>query len=213
MFTFLPGPGKIGIFECTSRDGVFGRGGVRMNEYVYRVDEGDLIVEVDRAFIDFAVRNWKPDFDPSEVLGTLLWDHLCGTELVYLCGLIFQNARSGGARGALPFRCDGPEVRRHTKLRLGAEHGGGLELRSMLLREERREPVPLLECSVDRSSRFLRMCSWCKRIDAAGSGSLPRWLEVEDAVTELGLFDEPLPAITHGLCESCYREVMVSLGR
>jgi len=45
----------------------------------------------------------------------------------------------------------------------------------------------------------LRIGSWCKRVytDAA-------WLEVEDAVERLGLFEsEELPAISHGMCPSC----------
>lgn len=184
-----------------------------MNEYVYRVDGDDRIVFVDRAFIEFAERNWKQDFDHSEVLHTTLWKHLCGTEIVYLYRVIFQRARAGGVPGGLPFRCDGPDVRRHMELHLETGAGGGLTLRSVLLREESREPVALLGRVTERSSRFLRMCSWCKKIDAADSGAAPRWLEVEDAVAELDLFDRPLPGITHGLCEGCYREVAALLGR
>jgi hypothetical protein len=44
------------------------------------------------------------------------------------------------------------------------------------------------------------MCSWCRRVrlDAA------RWVEVEDAVAELRLFEDVRPPqISHGVCPIC----------
>jgi hypothetical protein len=183
----------------------------RMGEYLYRVDAEDRIVFVNQQFVDFAVSNWKPDFDPAEVLHTSLLSHLHGNELTYLYRIILQRTRNGGARGGLPFRCDAPGVRRYMELHLHGDHDGGLELRSVLLREEPRKTVAMLGCGDGRSSCFLRVCSWCKKIDAADSGEAPRWLEIEDAVAELNLFKGPLPRITHSLCGHCYTEVMRGL--
>jgi hypothetical protein len=43
------------------------------------------------------------------------------------------------------------------------------------------------------------MCGWCKRV-AIGDA----WMEVEDAVSELRLFERKvLPDISHGICPDC----------
>jgi len=49
------------------------------------------------------------------------------------------------------------------------------------------------------------MCSWCKRVPD-GSG---RWLEVEEAVAELGLMAGPhLPRVSHGICPACGKAIL-----
>ena len=43
------------------------------------------------------------------------------------------------------------------------------------------------------------MCGWCDRFLVDGE-----WVEVEEAVTRLGLFQLPqMPAIGHGVCPDC----------
>jgi hypothetical protein len=67
--------------------------------------------------------------------------------------------------------------------------------------EEPREHMVLLDPDrkVDADSQ-LKMCAWCKRIQTGPSG----WLELEDALAELGLFNlNPLPKILHSVCRSC----------
>jgi hypothetical protein len=64
---------------------------------------------------------------------------------------------------------------------------------------------------VERDAEALvLMCAWCKRIAVPGS----RWLEVEEALQELRLFDETrVPKISHGVCTDCKGQVMESLMR
>jgi hypothetical protein len=86
--------------------------------------------------------------------------------------------------------------------------GGGVEFRTQVLSEEGREPQPLLERGRPHSEEFVRVCSWCKKVDVGG-----RWAEVEEAVARLGLFDRPLlPQLTHGICEDCYARMVGTLG-
>jgi hypothetical protein len=43
------------------------------------------------------------------------------------------------------------------------------------------------------------MCGWCDRFLVDGE-----WVEVEEAVARLGLFQLPeMPAISHGVCPDC----------
>jgi hypothetical protein len=46
---------------------------------------------------------------------------------------------------------------------------------------------------------MLTMCGWCDRFLVDGE-----WVEVEEAVARLGLFELPkLPSIDHGVCPDC----------
>jgi hypothetical protein len=101
----------------------------------------------------------------------------------------------------IPFRCDGPALRREMDLRIASQSSGRLVLFSARLRaEERREEFqPLLASYAPRSEETLTMCGWCDQFLVDGE-----WVEVEDAVARLGLFEMPaMPAISHGVCPDC----------
>src|SRR5262249_40724309 len=98
------------------------------------------------------------------------------------------------------FRCDSPSCTRLLEMGVSLVEPGVVEFRTRLLREEPRPPAALLAPDFPRSTELLRVCSWCKRIDARGEGA-----EVEEAVARLRLFAPPrLPQLTHGICEGCY---------
>jgi hypothetical protein len=107
----------------------------------------------------------------------------------------------GEARGVkLPFRCDGPEVRREADIRIVANQSGRLVLFSAQLKEEPREKrQPLLDPTAPRTGETIEMCGWCDRFLVDGE-----WVQVEEAAARLNLFSRPkLPAITHGVCPDC----------
>lgn len=80
---------------------------------------------------------------------------------------------------------------------------GQVLFESCIVREETREAVSLFDTSVGRSDEFLVVCSWCKRVNVSED-----WLEVESAVTQLGLFQSTrLPQITHGICTDCVEQL------
>jgi hypothetical protein len=101
----------------------------------------------------------------------------------------------------LPFRCNGPAIRREMDIRIASQSGGRFVLFSARLRAEllRDEFQPLLAPWTPRNEETLTMCGWCDRflVDDA-------WVEVEEAVARLGLFElETLPSISHGVCPHC----------
>jgi hypothetical protein len=101
----------------------------------------------------------------------------------------------------LPFRCDGPTVRREMDIRIASQASGRFVVFSARLRaEERRaEFQPLLAAETPRGEETLTMCGWCDRFLVDGE-----WVEVEEAVARLGLFQLPeMPAISHGVCPDC----------
>jgi len=165
----------------------------------YAIDEQDRLVRVDEGYYRFAEENgW---IEARTSLGRSLWDYVTGEDLKKVQRLLVRRLRDEVGSVELPFRCDGPEVRRRMDVRISAGRGGRAVLFSARLRdeEEREEPMPLLDSEAPRSEEVLVMCGWCDRFEVEG-----KWVEVEEAARRLDLFDRPeMPALSHGICPEC----------
>ncbi|MBA3347124.1 MAG: hypothetical protein H0T13_01035 [Actinobacteria bacterium] len=143
---------------------------------------------------------------PDELVGRSLYDFVAGLESAELYRLILAGVRSEQRPAEIPFRCDGPHVRRFMSLSIVPD-GDTVGFRAFLERSEPRPDVAVLSAAVERDERLLRMCSWCKQVDA-GTAAGSEWVEVEVAVDRLGLFQShTLPQITHGICGRCAHDV------
>jgi hypothetical protein len=121
--------------------------------------------------------------------------------------MLLRRVRGELGSVELPFRCDGPGVRREMDIRIASQAAGRFVLFSARLRaEERREQFqPLLATDVPRGEDTLTMCGWCDRFLVGGE-----WVEVEEAAARLGLFRRgELPAISHGVCPEC-TEILIA---
>lgn len=165
----------------------------------YAIDEHDHLIKVDDGYYRFAEENgWR---DAGSSLGRSLWDYVAGRDLVKLQRLLIRRIRDEVGDVELPFRCDGPAVRREMDIRIVARPGGRVVLFSARLRseKERKIPQPLLDPEVPRSEETVEMCGWCDRFEVEGE-----WVEVEEAAKRLQLFNRPeLPALSHGICPDC----------
>jgi len=165
----------------------------------YQIDGEDRIIGVSDGWSQFAQSNDAGQLQAEAVVGRLLWDFVAGSEARQLYQLLFDQVREDGRSRTIPFRCDGPECRRYMELTIDPLPDSALEMRSVLVHEEQRVPVPLLSALVSRTGDILRMCAWCKRVNVDGE-----WFEVEEAVRRLDLFGaQELPMISHGICASC----------
>jgi hypothetical protein len=165
----------------------------------YAIDETDRLIRVDEGYYRFAKENGWDGAGAS--LGRSLWDYVAGEEPRKLQRMLLRRVRDEVHEVELPFRCDGPRVRRSMDIRIAARPGGRVVLFSAHLRseEEREEPQPLLDPEVPRAGDTLVMCGWCDRFEVDGE-----WVEVEEAARRLELFDRPeLPALSHGICPDC----------
>ncbi len=165
----------------------------------YAIDEHDRLVKVDQGYYRFAEENGWAEAGTS--LGRSLWDYVAGEEMRKLQRMLVRRIRDEVGSVELPFRCDGPEVRREMDIRIVARPGGRAVLFSARLRseEEREEPQPLLDPAAPRGEEVLAMCGWCDRFEVEGE-----WVEVEEAARRLELFARPeLPALSHGICPNC----------
>ena len=164
----------------------------------YAVDDQDHLIKVDEGYYRFAEENGWDCAGSS--LGRSLWDFVAGHEMKKLQRLLLRRIREEVRDIELPFRCDGPDVRREMDIRIVAHSSGRVVMFSARLRsEEPREAQPMLDPEVPRNANTLEMCGWCDRFEVDGE-----WVEVEEAARRLELFRRrELPAISHGICPRC----------
>ncbi|MEZ5501851.1 MAG: hypothetical protein R3E50_04035 [Halioglobus sp.] len=176
-----------------------------MNTIRYRVNAQDVVVEINGAWKDFAVENDQPSLGASLVLGRPIWQFIAGMELRHLYELVVARVRQKGESVTLPFRCDAPDSRRYMEMSIRPLPDNGVEYETRLLRLEQRPVAGLLAAGNERSESLLAICSWCKRVQVTEG----EWVEVEEAVSRLDLFQRDLlPPITHGICPDCRATLM-----
>lgn len=174
------------------------------SEYRYSVDAADTIIAVDDAWLAFARDNDAPHLGEEAVIGAPLFGFLYGDETKRLYRLLLDRVRSTRRTLTVPFRCDGPKVRRFMELRIELRDADQVEFAGRMIHEERRPAVRLLDPSVARSGETLVICAWCKKVRIENGN----WGEVEEAVSRLGLFESmALPDLIHGVCDACLEQV------
>ena len=167
--------------------------------YTYKVNADDRIDHVSSDWLQFAQENNAPHLNTEAVIGQPIFQFVSNEETRHLYEMILDRVRTRGNEVVVPFRCDSPSVRRFMELEVSPGPHGQVQFQGRILREERRQPMPLLDSSINRDDDFLKVCSWCKRVQAEGE-----WLEVELAVERLELFNRKrLPQISHGICDDC----------
>lgn len=155
------------------------------------------LVRVGVSWNRFAVDNGAPGLTAARIIGRPLRDFVADPTTQQLWEALLARARRTTVP-EVPFRCDSPTERRFMTLRMLQETGGLLCCEARLLRRERRAEMAFL--MGDRpGAGFLTICGWCKRVPVDDE-----WLEVEDAVVRLRLFEKPvLPLMSHGICPPC----------
>jgi hypothetical protein len=177
-----------------------------MRHFICRINAGDQIEFVDESWVAFAAENGMPWMTLESVRGQSLWHYIPDETSRAFYKVLAEKVRKTGRTLGVPFRCDGPDRRRFMKMFMVNQPDGGLEFHSVLLDEQPRPKVELLDTNFPRSEEMLTMCAWCKKVKAGG------WLEVEDAVRELWLFERSrLPQITHGVCPVCQESFELTL--
>ena len=169
----------------------------------YEVDAAGRISRVGGGWDAFARDNGAANLAAGAVVGRRLGDFITEPATRALYDSLLLRVRAG-RRLTVPFRCDGPAVRRFMELAMEPGPEGSVRFEALLLSAEPRAPVALLDAAAPRSPEFLKVCAWCRMVEVA-----EEWREVEEAVEALGLFDaRALPAITHGICPRCRAAVM-----
>ena len=162
----------------------------------YELDADDRIRRVNEAWREFAREN-DASFLADEALGAPIWSWIAGQEVRHLFRAVFKRVRTEGGSVAFPFRCDSPARRRFMEFHISALEEGAVLCRARLLKVEDREPMTLQ--IAQGVGPLLAMCSWCKKVRTPDA----RWLELEEGVLHLRLFESPPSGITHTICDAC----------
>lgn len=122
-----------------------------------------------------------------------------------------SRVRSTGSAATVPFRCDAPDTRRWFEMTVTPAADGRVDFRSVLLFEERRPDVALMDRSTERdgSAPMVRVCCWCGRGDD-GSG----WVSVDELVYRNRMLEQPpAPEVEHVICDNCVRQMTAEADR
>lgn len=170
-------------------------------EMEYRIDSEDRIVSVNSAWEEFARRNHGAHLLPPAILGSRLWDSIREPTTRNIYRNLVSRIRKGSGPAEFLFRCDSPGVRRLLAMRVAPAVDGLVSFSVRTIAEEEREEVLLLDPTMRRKKDLVAICSWCLRL-AVGD---QEWIEIEDAVSRLGIFENPeLPRLSHGgICPRC----------
>lgn len=170
-----------------------------ISRFEYTLDAFDRISAVSPEWVAFACENEAPGLTSDHVVGRPLREFISDEETRLLYQVLMNKVRKTGEPLSVKFRCDSPTLRRFMELRIEPTGNEGLQLTGLLVSTEPRKAAILLDCSMPRDNAILMTCSWCKRVHVGED-----WIEVEEAIERLGLFDRPrLPRLSHGICPEC----------
>ena len=169
-----------------------------VGDLFYVIDADDRVVKANAGYFDFAAQNNFPD--ARATIGEPLWDFVSGKGVQAVQKTLIRRIRRTGGTVVLPFRCDGPAVRRELTLTVGPGGGEGwIVFSTQLAMAQWRDRQPFLDRTVPRGHQVVRMCSWCGRVEDGST-----WVEIEEASSGLGLSSvDSMPRIGHDLCNRC----------
>lgn len=165
---------------------------------LYRIDPDDHLIFVSEKWDAVATSAGSAHLHGQAILGQPLWRFISdvGTSEIYRH--ILTRVR-GGPAVDLTLRCDTPDLRRTIGLRVSATRDGTVDFHSRVLMAEARPHQAMLDARTPRSDQLLHVCGWCKKFRIER-----QWVEVEDAVSLLDLFDDTVcPRMSHGICDPC----------
>ena len=173
--------------------------------YIHRIDERDTITYVNEQWMAFARANGAERL-PLQVIGRSLWDFFARDEAKRLYARAIEHVRARGVALQIPFRGDSPSCRRHMEMRIEPTARDEVEFRSFIIREDQREPLPLLDPDAPRTEwEVLSICSVCRKALAGGN-----WLELEDVLRIVKPPDgDAWHRLSETVCETC--EALVTL--
>ena len=174
----------------------------------YWIDSDDFVTDVGQDWAEFAGDNGAPGL-AAAALDRTLWTYFDQDEIRELWQLLVDRVRATHTQVRVPLRCDAPHARRWFEMTVTPEPNDRVHFRSVLVFEESRQPVALLDprSHRDHDADPILVCSWCGR---GQSGTT--WLDIEDVVQVDRLLEQmSIPRISHGICGPCRNDMSAEL--
>lgn len=168
-------------------------------KYAYTLDQDDIIISVAPDWEQFARENDAPHLTAKNVVGTCLWDHVKGEDVVTLYRKLFERLRRDRGMTVIPYNCDSPAARRSFDLYVQALNGDVLALSSRIISREPRSYHSFLDRSVTRSQESYSICSICKNVQFPDRN----WNSLEQALIRINLDQSIAPNLKEVVCPEC----------
>jgi len=170
------------------------------SEVIYQIDQNDFLVFFNDQWDLFAQDNDGPHLKSENIYNRKIWDFIHDAETRHLHETLLKRVRSNNTILNMPFRCDSPTLRRFMEMDILLQVDGKIEYRCRVIKTQLRNAVQVVAGNIQEERPFLRMCSWCKKIDVGNNS----WVEIEDGIAFLGLLSQAIvPQISHTICEIC----------
>lgn len=174
----------------------------------YDIDANDRFARVNTGWSVEARTSCDERLSDDRVLGQSLWDLVQDRTSREIYERLLQRVRENRVKVDFAFRCDTAVERRLLRMRIEGGEQRSVHFQVRLLQQQLREPLELLRIGRPTSNRSIPVCSWCKRSPIPAG----YWVEVEEALQTLGLFDsDPLPSLDHVICPECRKVITESL--
>ncbi len=168
----------------------------------YSIDCDDVVMSTGGDWEMFARQNNGEEL-ASGPPRLSLWSQIQGADARSVWRSVVSEVRRSESAATVPFRCDGPAIRRWYEVDVSPGDSGSVDFRSRLVFEEPRPEVSMLARWARRETvgEPVRLCCWCAR---ALDGD--RWIPIDELVWNQGRHeDEPAPQISQGICRKCSR--------
>ena len=174
----------------------------------YHINKENKLIGLGDGWDSFAVDNKASQIQADRVLNRSLFDFVNDSYCRHIYDMVISRVWQTQKPVNFPFRCDAPDRRRYMQMEVAYIDADSLCFRSCITREESRGPILLLDTEIPRTDEVVVICSWCKKIRVVDE----TWLEVEDGIAQLGLFNAgPQPGLSHGMCNACYENTSEEL--
>jgi len=165
---------------------------------VYRIDRSDQIVETGGAWDAFAQANGGL----GTVTGSPLWDFVDGDDVRAIWSLLLRRTRTKGEPITFLYRCDAPGLARVLQMELRPHRDDSVTFTSTIVREDAGRTFAGRWETATTSGATVTVCGWCARVAVGGA-----WAPPEQAAELLGLLEDEQPRLSHGVCDTCARDL------
>lgn len=174
-----------------------------VKSFKYSIDSQDRLITANSEWDAFALENYAPQLTFERIKYASIWDFIYDPETRHIYRLILEKVRKSSVSVLFPFKCDSPDRRRFMEMEILPLNESGVQFNTVLVREEERAPVRLLDAFAERGEKIIRMCSWCKCVILEDGNCI----DMEEAARRPDLFNEPrLPQLNHGTCAACSKK-------
>ncbi|NNE66511.1 MAG: hypothetical protein HKN33_08080 [Pyrinomonadaceae bacterium] len=171
--------------------------------YTYLINQREEIVSVSDSWIEFALENNAREL--VDIVGRSLYEFIGHKEVSDFYRHLVEKVRRTGGALLVPFRCDGPTIRRFMEL-LIERNGEDIKFEGRTVRTEPRDSVSLFDPLIERAGDKLEACSVCQNLHLDGS-----WVDLEIALRTRKLFyRNSSPNLDYSICPRCKEKPVFS---